>query len=82
MQDDDVDSDNDILYSAHDNCMKDLRKALRLAQDTSCKHSYKINKGVANNCMIRDRVSNPHMYDRNGILKPLKPKKESNPEAQ
>ena len=72
MQDDDVDSDLDILSSATDNCMKDLHKAMRLAQDSSCKTHYQVNKGVSQNCMIRDRVCNPHLYDRNAILKPIK----------
>ncbi|CDW74896.1 UNKNOWN [Stylonychia lemnae] len=69
MQDDDVDTDDDILNAAYDNCMRDLIKAMRVAKDTSEKKRFKVNMGMCNNSMIQDRVKNPQMYDRNGVRK-------------
>lgn len=66
-QDDDVDTDEEIMESAFNECVKDLKNASRLT--TNSKRPHEIELFRLRNFTIRHRAKNPHLYDRNGICR-------------
>lgn len=76
MQDDDVDTDDDVLDCAFNNCWQDLIRAFRKVEPTNIATNNKdgqksINYHLLNNYRIKDRTKNPEMYDRNGLLRDI-----------
>ena len=70
-QDDDVDTDSDILNYANNSCIHDLERGFRRVRDLSHKtDKSKVNKAMLNNARIKFRTERPDFYDRNGLVKP------------
>ena len=65
-QDDDVDTDDDILYNAKSTCILDLRNAIKVVS----KPDGTLNIPMLQNASIKQRVSHPEYYDRNGKIMP------------
>lgn len=63
-QDDDVDTDDEILDFAYENCINDLKRAERRAS----RPDGSVNLSIARNYRIDLRAQNPDDYDRNGIF--------------
>lgn len=66
QQDDDVDTDSEILYSAIRTCHRDFDKALAM---TKKPEKTEIDAHLLHNFRIKDRTKHPQMYDRQGVLK-------------
>ena len=68
QQDDDVDTDDDILSTAICQCKSDLSHAFRLVT----RPNGRLNFPMLQNATITDRINNPFNYDRNGKIIPPK----------
>ena len=62
-----MDTDNDILEGAIQNCKFDLRLAIRRL--TKAEDDGNLNLPMLRNYKLKVRTERPQMFDRNGILK-------------
>ncbi|TNV78222.1 hypothetical protein FGO68_gene14028 [Halteria grandinella] len=68
LQDDDVDTDDELLSSAIESCVHELRQmAKRCISHRSTNNMPQVNWSLTRNHTIKHRAWNPDLYDRNGL---------------
>lgn len=77
-QDDDVDTDEDVLNSAMRSCESDLRKAENRITRDDGSYSY----SIVRNIDIKMRTQRPDFYDRNGVYRDRLPADQNKQELE